>query len=498
MAIKLDTFLNERGFHANPFATTNAEQETEFLPAFFKRVDWFDRLVGNPQSPESLILFAPQGHGKTSHRIELGRRAGEHETPALVLTLNDFSTLVRKGLDCVTIDTYVGVIRQLFLEAFDAQIKKSVHRLDRIQADPELWPFFCALLDRYAPRRKSGHTIPPNLPEHVTALERSEIGAKAWLKELSGLVRGAGFASVYVLLDGVDELYETRGKSQAIFRLISPLLDAPGLLQECGFAFKFFLPKDLEAQMQEQQVGRLDRIPTYSLTWTPDQLRDMLSQRLTAYSLISPTNPAGLVSRFKDLCTVDFDVDTRLAMAAQTSPRRMLDLAREIVLRHCDRSTEVEAPIDADTILGVLPRQAPDTEPSSVAPALPNITPPKAVLQTERPLYIDRHGDVWLGESRLETEIPGLVRKCLTYLWQHRDRSVSYAELEEALYNESNDQDDELNKKKKRGERGDPKSSREKLVRRLRELLEPDKPSSRYYIDIQPGVGYVLRNFRDS
>src|SRR5215207_4673987 len=120
MGIKLKQFLDERGFQQNPFATTNAEQERASLSSFFVRAAWFDQLVGDPQMPESLILFAPQGHGKTSHRIEVGRRAGEHpDTPALVVTLNDFSMLLSDGLDHITINTYIAVLRRLCLEALD-------------------------------------------------------------------------------------------------------------------------------------------------------------------------------------------------------------------------------------------------------------------------------------------------------------------------------------------------------------------------------------------
>ncbi len=493
MSIEIEGFLRTRGFHKNPFATTNAEQETEELPAFFQRVAWFDQLVGDPQHPESLILFAPQGHGKTSHRLELGRRAGEHETPALVLTLNDFSPLLRSSLEQVTIDAYIALIRQLFLHALDDQLQRSGRHLRLLQQHSTLWPFFCALLKRYTPRRALAQRMPPELADYAAALEQNDLGAKAWLKELADLAQAAGFASVYVLLDGIDELRETKGQSQAIFRLLSPLLDAPGLLQECGFAFKFFLPQDLEAEMRQQQIGRLDRMPTFSLSWTTDDLCAMLAQRLTAYSLLDQTNPASaLVGRFRDLCAVDFDVDARLAQAARTSPRRMIDLAREIVICHCRSTNQLDAPIGRTTVLAVVapapytshPPQHNDQneypEPSQQAPEpmLPN-TPSIPLL------FVDSRGDVWLGDLRLADELPSLLRKCLDILWHNRARHVSYEELQQALYGAS------------LVRRGDPKSSCEKLVRRLRERLEPGQPSSRRYVDVQAGYGYVLRNVRE-
>ena len=488
MGIKLKQFLDEHGFQKNPFATTNAEQETELLSSFFVRAAWFDQLVGDPQRPESLILYAPQGHGKTSHRIEVGRRAGEHpETPALVVTLNDFSTLLRGGLDQITIDTYIVVLRRLCLEALDDHLQQSAERLNRLKQDEAQWTLFRALLHLYAPRQVVGQPIPTTVQEQIDAIKQTDSGPKEWLKDLSTLAHCAGFASVYVLLDGIDELRETKGNTEAMLRLISPLLEAPGLLQECDFAFKFFLPQDIEAPMYDRKVGRLDRIPCYSLAWSSDQLCEMLSKRLETHSLISSTNPTGLVSRFKDLCAVDFDVDRDLASASSTSPRRMLDLARQIVVEHCALVSDLKHLIAADSIAAVLQRNA-------IQVTLPTVHAPSdgqgrarslADEITIPQLYVDGHGDVWLGANCRDAELSPLLRKCLAYLWTHRHQHVSYEDLKCGLYGESFQN------------RGDPQSSVEKLIRRLREYLEPGQPSSHHYIDVQAGFGYVLRNFRE-
>jgi hypothetical protein len=487
MAIKLQQFFNARGFHANPFATTNAEQETDFLPSFFVRVPWFDQLVGHPQRPESLILFAPQGYGKTSHRIELGRHASDHETAALVVTLNDFSTLLDYGLDQVTIATYIAVIRQLFLEALDMQLQNSAKQLERFQGDAWRWSFFHALLCHYTPHRAIGRPTPPMLQEHMNALKQGTRGPKAWLKELAGLAHQAGFASVYVLLDGVDELYETKGNSRMMFRLIRPLLEAPGLLQECGFAFKFFLPQDLEDEMRQQQVGRLDRIPTFSLSWTPTQLCEMLSQRLIAYSLSNPTNTTAAVERFQDLCAAEANnVDLELACVADTSPRRMIDLAREIISEHCANHNDLDAPIGHATVRTVLKRRSPEYRHSAPVAVQNDVVVHVAPGDQVPLLCIDSHGDVWLGDVRLQTNLTPMLRRCLECLWSYRHSHVSYEDLQHALYGDSI------------AKRGDPQSSCEKLVRRLREYLEPGKPGSRLYIDVQAGFGFVLRNFCDT
>jgi hypothetical protein len=488
MGINFSAYLQARGFSANPFATTNAEQEVEYLPSFFVRVAWFDQLVGDPQNPQSLILFAPQGHGKTSHRLEVARIASERrDAPALVVTLNDLSLLVHDGIDHVSLNTYVSIIRRLTLEALDSYLLATPLRQTKLQLDPDLFARYCALLRLYAPLRLLDKQVPSTIDVFTSAFERVMLGAKEWLQEIAYLARCAGCASVYVLLDGVDELQETRSSPDRACKLLQPLLDAPGLLQGSGFAFKFFLPQELEEPIRRLGIGRLDRIPVRSLTWTPAQLLHMLSQRLNSYSLISATAPIGRINRFQDLCeTSGIDIDSYLVEAAFCSPRRLLDLTRQIVEHHCIIASSVEEPIRIDTVYSVV---ASVMSPALARPA--QLPPPQSVdgaimAEDALPLlYLDEKGDIWLGQKLLEENLPKRLRQCLEYLWSNRHRSIRYDELLEAVYGHDLQ------------ERGDPRSSLDKLIRRLRETLEPGQTSSHTYIEVRAGIGYVLRNFRE-
>lgn len=487
MGIGFNTYLQARGFHANPFATTNAEQEIETLPSFFVRVTWFDQLVGDPRDPQSLILFAPQGYGKTSHRLEVARIVRERrDAPALIVTLNDFSLLLQDGIDHVTLSTYVHIIRRLTLEALDTYLQTNTQRQLKLQSEPLLFTRFCALLQLYAPLRLIGKQIPDGMESLVSAFERVTLGSKEWMQELSQLARQANCASVYVLLDGIDELQETRSSPENMGKLLRPLLEAPGLLQECGFAFKFFLPQELEEILIRMRIGRMDRIPARSLIWTSQQLLDMLSQRLNSYSLITATAPIGQINRFQDLCeTSDRDVDKYLVEAARLSPRRLIDLARQIVEAHCMLASSVEESIRLTTIDAVLAQQMPLFIAQGASPSTPEAGSPAKIDNNVPLLFLDEKGDVWLGDQVLNEKLPRLLRQCLEYLWNNRHRSIRYEELLDVLY--GNDLQ----------ERGDPRSSLDKLIRRLRGVLEPDGQSSHTYIEVRAGTGYVLRHFRD-
>ncbi len=502
MAIKLIDFLKAHQFKAHPFLTTNAEQERLQLAEYFVRVGWFDQVVGDTRQPESLILFAPRGYGKTSHRLEVARLSGERSTaPALVVNFTDFDQLAAETAQPVDLNRYIEIIRAATLEALDDFLLRYPEREHDFAPNQAVFMRFCALLYLYAPFRALDRNITfASVERYIQALQQINMGSKAWLQELSRLARLSGCASVYLLIDGIDELLVTSSAHHPdrALNLLYPLLSAPGLLQECGFAFKFFLPNFLEAPMRQQHIARLDRIPVYRLEWSETDLRTMLSRRLTSYSLLQATSHTGYVNAFQDLCDTDSDVDSRLVQAAGSSPRILIDLARQLIEQHCRVATSIEELIKEETITLVLGKYANNLLPEHTAtvPVQPDTATVQAVRDwpstsptdtgTTPLLFFDERGDVWIGNHRCNNKpLPKHLRRCMAYLWQNRYRTVTYAELEQELYGET------LEK------RGDPRSSLDKLIRRLREVLEPGKPGSHTYIATQPGTGYVVNNYRD-
>lgn len=502
MPIAVDSFLRERGFSAHPFATTNAERETEVLPSFFVPGEAFEWLVGDPARPQSLILFAPQGFGKTSYRVELARQVSQRrEHTALVVTLDDFTPLVRNELEKITLDSHITLIRRLTLEALDTQIERSTVRRAQFQREPTARALLFGLLQLYAPRRVIGRGVPPEAEAFGRALQAEAPGPREVLRDLVSLAHSAGFSSIYCLFDGLDELHELRDNADNMFRLLSPLLDAPGLLDECAFAFRFFIPHAVADEMKRLGIGRLDRIPNRVLSWSEEQLLEMLARRLQSFSRSSEASSFSRVTAFRDLCAASFDVDRVLVRAAGSSPRRLIDLARTIIEEHCLSVNSPDVLITAQTVAAVSNQPLPNPYSSTSPGALLTVTSPEngsapaSPVPTINPahsrpavplLYVDDKSEIWLGERRLDVNLGGLMRRCLEYLWQQRHRRITYDELIEALYGKDLHQ------------RGDPHGSMEKLVKRLRETLEPKGGSSHTYVKTQPGIGYVLQNYRDA
>lgn len=504
MPISLEEFLRAHHFIHDPFATTNAEQEQTHLSSYFVRVSWFDLLVGNPALPESLILFAPRGHGKTIHRLEVARRASSfRDAPALVVSFTDFDLLLKDDIESIEIETYLRIIRQKTLEALDQHLSQQRNQERFFNDNEATFAQFCALLHLFAPlkalRRRTRSSL---TDQYIEAYQQTTLSLKDWLKELSEIVQQAGFTSTYFLIDGIDEWMRTSNNLTDVApRILQPLLDAPGVLQECGFAFKFFLPDTLEPALHSHQVGRLERLPVYKLSWTEEDLLIMLSRRLTASSLINDTSGIGYVNQVSDICEV-FEADKYLVQSTFPSPRRLIDRARQLLIYHCKHTTDPDAFISEETFRAIVPN-VPSSQsmnkaaPTSARPASviaseaiksSPIYPPVTTEQPVAPLRFDDAGQIWLGNEIIiddPRKLTRLMRICMEFLWTHRGRTVRYEELQQALY----PQDFEL--------RQDPKASCDKIVRRLRELIHHNKNNAQTYIAVQPGIGYILRNFAD-
>ena len=82
---QVETWLYERGFEkASPFATTVADQEKEYLAEeLFMPVNEYDRIKG----PETLIVFAPRGGGKSALRVRLAAISSPQNEKADVLAV---------------------------------------------------------------------------------------------------------------------------------------------------------------------------------------------------------------------------------------------------------------------------------------------------------------------------------------------------------------------------------------------------------------------------
>ncbi|MBA53003.1 MAG: hypothetical protein CMK89_00975 [Pseudomonadales bacterium] len=145
---------------------------------------------------------------------------------------------------------------------------------------------------------------------------------KFQLETLLKLVKKIGFKSIYVLIDRPDETEKTGNNPEATYQLIKPLIKDLELLGLPGYGFKFFLWDKIEPFFRED--ARPDRVPQYELKWTRKNLVDVLSKRLKAFS-------NGDIKSFDYLLEVKSNIDEKLCLLANGSPRNLIRLCEKIL-----------------------------------------------------------------------------------------------------------------------------------------------------------------------
>ncbi|NJO07270.1 MAG: hypothetical protein HC876_18130 [Chloroflexaceae bacterium] len=222
------------------------------------------------------------------------------------------------------------------LEELTLELKGDIKRKELLEADRDMVARFCALKNLYTEPERCMFTLPPaSTYDQEHYYQQTTLSMHDYIKILALLVQQSGFVSVYVLIDGIDELPQTSNNPALALELIRPLLESPGTFEGTGVGLKFFVPDTLETLMRQQNIGRLDRFRTYHLKWKDDDLRTMWGLRLSSYSRVSETESKGVVNSFYVLCEGEDDVDSLLIETAQGSPRRLIAIGRDIVETHC-------------------------------------------------------------------------------------------------------------------------------------------------------------------
>ncbi|MDF1836569.1 MAG: hypothetical protein P1V35_01755 [Planctomycetota bacterium] len=146
-------------------------------------------------------------------------------------------------------------------------------------------------------------TLPPATRDELALPQRHEDESRYLLfKRLLGVLNGANYASMFVLVDRVDESTFLGGQAEYMHSFIEPLLEHK-LLQFEGLGLKLFLPIELSrltlhASSEDLKRMRLDKANTVQeLIWTGQELLSIANQRLEAVSS-DPANPHRLTDFF--------------------------------------------------------------------------------------------------------------------------------------------------------------------------------------------------------
>ncbi len=354
------------GFINHPFAKTNADEEPR-LAEYFVPPPFFDSVIGDPETPNSSIVFAPRGGGKTAQRRMVEDAAGANKV--LAVTYDRFEFGSGDKVSNVTLQYHLrNIIVRILISylSYLADYPKLLENLDKgkrqalsifvhsylgdmtgasfqeivneLKSLPEkfkeFWKRHVGVLESVVNilLKKYGlETI--DLPEFKQEEKKLQDTYKYQLESLRDVVCNLGFKAIYILLDKLDETEQTGNDPEATYHLLRPLIRDLELLGFEGYAFKFFLWDKIEPYYRTD--ARPDRVHQYQLTWKMPTLQEVLAARLRAFS-------DGKVETFKSLLSKepDYDIDSALCLLANGSPRNLI--------RICEKIYAVQAEIDSN------------------------------------------------------------------------------------------------------------------------------------------------------
>jgi hypothetical protein len=310
-------FLDRLGFAGDPFESTNADQEPN-LDSYFVPPPYFPTVVGDPDSPQSHVVLAPRGGGKTAQRRMVEQKSAA-DGDFLCITYDRFDQLDDFKVSQASWAYHVNQLCRLMLFGLlvkfeddpdlayllsDRQkqvLKFQVSRfLGSLSAEEvgaavdslknfgdkahDFWHKYggpVAVLTAAILKKMGFDGV--ELPKDLAEESRRDDNLRFHFDQLLAIAQQVGFKSTYLLVDKVDELSLTSNSADASFEFIKSLLTDLPTLESSGVAFKFFLWDKYE-DAYRAGGSRPDRIPIFTLKWSIAELEIMLTQRLRAYS----------------------------------------------------------------------------------------------------------------------------------------------------------------------------------------------------------------------
>jgi Zn finger protein HypA/HybF involved in hydrogenase expression len=350
-------FFAQFGFTEDPLESTNAESEP-LLNDYFVPPPYFPTLLGNPARPQSHIILAPRGGGKTAQRRMIETQS---ETDNFLCVTYDASEQPPgTSLTSATWAFHIRLVAQRLLVALLLAIEEDRFQVDllsvhqrhvlRASVDAFLGPlseqeFHSAVSAvktfgqrasdfwrTYAGPISAAIQVLMNkaglgnlqVPQQLNDASRRDDQLRYYFEQLLQISHTLGFSSTYFLVDKVDESSATEGNAAATFDYIRAILTDLPTLETPHACFKFFLWDRIE-DLYRENGGRPDRVPILVLHWTVSELATMLERRLAAYS-------AGRITSLNQLLEPNSEVDFHRLSAylGNGSPRDMIRFAKTV------------------------------------------------------------------------------------------------------------------------------------------------------------------------
>lgn len=175
--------------------------------------------------------------------------------------------------------------------------------------------------------------LPSAMEEHG-AFTPSRAGLM--LEKLATAARKLGYKQVLCLVDQVDTFLSSAKPPAEIGRFLNSLL-LPSFRERDGVSFRYFLPTFLEPMLKSQAKNlRLDRCKMTHVNWTEQNLRDLLKQRLTFFSVERRAPYISLGQFCEGVGRLAETIDGQIVNLAEGNPRATIWLANRLFEKHCE------------------------------------------------------------------------------------------------------------------------------------------------------------------
>jgi len=337
-------------------------------PVYARRLDGF--ILEELRRRQHSFVFGRPGAGKTTTRFALEAHIRTEPRRTLNVTVDytgqaavDAADLNRRLIRAIATDLFVQVVEQfahrqaeptaaqdeamLWLLARGGRELRRV--LERLLSEREpsptwglaaLWRLLNRPIVRPAMPTELLKTWLTSLQERLTSSEAVANPAGSWQDAVKA-THAWEIETIFLAIDGIDTEQRTR---RDMMKILRPLLDKAPAFAAQGIYLKGFLPLELRDDVQQRllRAGVADEDARFiELHWERQRLQALLMERYIA---------AGAARRsLTDLVTPELgDIDERVLVEANGSPRRLVTLIDQLITVHTARPPVMRPITDAE------------------------------------------------------------------------------------------------------------------------------------------------------
>ncbi len=306
----------------DPFGEAIAESAYLVAEPFI----WEHPLYEQLYIPVAMAVLAPAGGGKTTARLALQRRFWG-TTDAFMLEYTDFHLMIGRP-SRIAARHHAAAILHCAAQAVSGLLLDDPRRLASVHGHRERRLIHSLLVNHLSDlhlARQLDVTLQEILPspdEEWHSLLSGRLPAEA-MRDLVTIVRALGFGELYLLVDRLNNMPETRDLAVAE-ALLCHLLNDPAFLDVPHLHLKLFLPTEWEEFVVGCGGLRSGRVYLRRLEWDEKSLSKILRERLQVTGVES-------LNRLAVDNIYPSDLDAALAREAHDSPRRLVELGETLL-----------------------------------------------------------------------------------------------------------------------------------------------------------------------